>query len=104
VNKKILLSLMIVFVVSCALLYHVSYEEAKESAIAQLNAQQMIHAKQAAQGIEDYFTTWIGILTSLAKMNEIVNNDSQTTKDLELIYETHKEQIRSVTQYSLMEY
>lgn len=88
---------MIVFVVACALLYHVSYEEAKESAIAQLNGQQMIHAKQAAQGIEDYFTTWIGILTSLARMQEIVDHDFESVRDMELLYEAHKEQIKSVT-------
>jgi PAS domain S-box-containing protein len=62
-----------------------------------LNEEQLIHAKQAARGIEDFFTTWTGVLSSLAKMQEIADLDSDGKRYASFFYEAHKDQIRSIT-------
>ncbi|MBW1784552.1 MAG: PAS domain S-box protein, partial [Deltaproteobacteria bacterium] len=96
-KKTIPLLLICGFIGVCALLFYAFYDEARQTAVETLNEQQMIHAKQAAQGIEDFFSTWTGILTSLAKMDEIIDNDPEGKRYMGLFLEAHKKQIRSVT-------
>ncbi len=57
-NKKTFIALMIVCTAACAFLFNIFYREAKNTAITKLNEEQMIHAKQAARGIEEFFATW----------------------------------------------
>ena len=97
VNKRTFIALVIVFVATCALLFNVFYRETKNTAITKLNAEQMIHAKQAARGIEDFFRTWTRILTSLSKMDEIIDTSTDGKRFMNFFYEAHKEQIRSIT-------
>ena len=97
VNKKTLIALVIVFAATCALLFNVFYKEARNTAITKLNAEQIIHAKQAARGIEEFFATWTGILTSLSKMDEIIDTDTVGKRYMNFFYEAHQEQIRSIT-------
>jgi len=75
-KKRYLLSLIACFVGLCAFLFTVFYDEAEKTAIRQLNDQQQIHAKQAARGIEDFFTTWTGILNSFSKMDSMISADA----------------------------
>jgi len=96
-KKRTLLLLISGFVAVCVLLFSAFYDEAKKTAVQKLNEEQMIHAKQAARGIEEFFRTWTGILTSLARMDEIINNDADGKRYMGLFYEAHQEQIRSVT-------
>jgi len=96
-KKRTLLLLMSGFVAVCVLLFNAFYDEAKKTAVQKLNEEQMIHAKQAARGIEEFFRTWTGILTSLARMDEIIKNDTDGKRYMVLFYEAHQEQIRSVT-------
>jgi PAS domain S-box-containing protein len=97
INKRSLSFLVIVFTGICALVFNLLYEKAKESAVTRLNDEQMIHARQAARGIEEYFATWTGILTSLSRMNEVINIDEAGKRQMELFYDAHREQIRSFT-------
>lgn len=85
------------FLGGCVLLFHAFYDETRRTAVEKLNEQQMIHAKQAARGIEDFFRTWTGILTSLARMDEIIDNDADGKRYMGLILESHHAQIRSLT-------
>jgi PAS domain S-box-containing protein len=71
--------------------------EAKNAAIAKLNEEQMIHAQQAARGIEDIFATWTRILNSLSKMDAIIDNDAVGKRYMQFFYDDNQEQIRSVT-------
>jgi len=96
-KKRTLLLLISSFVAVCILLFCAFYYEAKKTAVQKLNEEQMIHAKQAAQGIEEFFRTWTGILTSLARMDEIIKNDTDGKRYMWLSFESHQEQIRSVT-------
>ena len=69
VKRRTLIFLITCFVGLCAYLFIVFYDEAKKTAIRQLNEEQQIHAKQAARGIEDFFATWTGTLNSFAKID-----------------------------------
>ncbi|QWV97878.1 PAS domain S-box protein [Geomonas nitrogeniifigens] len=81
----------------CALVFLFAYQQARESAVSRLHDEQMIHAKQAAQGIQDYFSTWSGILSSMARMKEIAAADASGRQQMEFFYDAHKEQIRAFT-------
>jgi PAS domain S-box-containing protein len=82
---------------ACAFLFDVFYKEAKNTAITKLNEEQMIHAKQAAQGIEDFFTRWTRILNSLSKMDEVIDADAVGKRYLKFFQEAHQEQIMAIT-------
>jgi PAS domain S-box-containing protein len=93
------MALALVLTGACAFLFNVFYREAKNTAITKLNEEQMIHARQAARGIEDFFTTWVQNLTSLSKIAEIIDNDPVGQRYLKLFYETNQKQkqIMSIT-------
>ena len=96
-NKRTFIVLAIVFTGACAFLFSVFYREAKNTAISKLNEEQMIHAKQAARGIEEFFATWTRSLNSLSKMDEIVDTGAVGTRYMKLFYEANQEQIKSIT-------
>ncbi|MCE5283831.1 MAG: PAS domain S-box protein [Deltaproteobacteria bacterium] len=96
-KKKVLFLLIAVFVGLAVFLFHTFYDEARKNAIDRLNEQQLIHARQAAQGIEDFFGTWTGILISLARMQEIVENNAAGKRYMGFFFEAHLGQIRSIT-------
>ena len=97
VKKRYLLSLIACLVGLSAYLFIAFYNEAEKTAIRQLNDRQQIHATQAARGIEDFFTTWTGILNSFSKMDSMISADADGKRNMTLFYETHHEQIRSIT-------
>lgn len=86
-----------IFVGACIILFYVFYFEAKKNAIEKFNEEQRIHAIQAARGIEEFFTTWTNVLNSLSRMDEIINNDIDGKRYMWLIFESHREQVKSVT-------
>ncbi|RJR16050.1 MAG: PAS domain S-box protein [Nitrospiraceae bacterium] len=96
-KKRVLVFLIICFTGLCALLFIVFYNNAEKTAIRQLNDEQKIHAKQAAHGIEDFFSTWAGILNSFSKIDALIDSDAEGKRYMELFYESHHEQIRSIT-------
>lgn len=96
-NNKIFVALVILMTGASALLFHAFYKEARNTAFTKLNDQQMIHAKQAAHGIEYFFKTWTGTLNSLSKMNEIIDADADGKRYMKIFYEAHRDQIRSIT-------
>lgn len=97
ITKRSFAFLVIVLTGICSLVFSLIYEQAKGSAINRLNDEQLIHAKQAARGIEEYFATWTGILTSMSKMSEIISVDAVGKRQMQLFYDAHQEQIRSFT-------
>ncbi|MRR58682.1 MAG: PAS domain S-box protein [Deltaproteobacteria bacterium] len=97
ITKRSLSLLIFVFAGICVLVFNLIYQKAKESAVKRLNDEQVLHARQAARGIEDYFATWTGTLTSLSKMSEVVTVDEVGKRQMELFYDAHHEQIRSFT-------
>ena len=96
-HKKTLIALAILFTGACAFLFTIFYRETENTAIAKLHEEQLIHARQAARGIEDFFATWTRSLISLSKMDEIIDNDAVGKRYMELLYEANQEQIMSIT-------
>lgn len=96
-KKTVFLLLMIFFALVCTLLFNSFFEEARKSAVKNLNEEQKIHAKQAAHGIEEYFETWGGILSSLAKIDEIVAVSPDGKRYMELFCNAHSDQVRAIT-------
>jgi PAS domain S-box-containing protein len=97
VSKRTFTVLTIVFTATCAFLFNIFYKEAKSTAITKLNEEQMIHAEQAARGIEDFFAMWTRDLNSFSKMDEIIDTDAVGKRHMKLFYEAHQEQITSIT-------
>jgi hypothetical protein len=95
--KRTFVPLALVLAGACAFLFNLFYTEAKNTAIAKLNEEQIIHAKQAARGIEDFFATWTRNLSALSKTDEIIDNDAVGKRYMKLFYEANHEQIMSIT-------
>jgi two-component system cell cycle sensor histidine kinase/response regulator CckA len=91
------LALVIIFLGASVFLFYSFYREARNSAITKLHEEQTIHAQQAARGIEDFFATWTRNLTSLAKMDAIIDNDAVGQRYLQLFFEANQGQIESIT-------
>ena len=96
-NKKTFIALLITFTGVCVFLFYTFYKEAKNTAIRHTNETQMVHAKVAARGIEEYFTNWIGILDALSKTDDIIANNTDGTRLMKLLYEAHHDEIISIT-------
>ncbi len=63
--------LALAFAGVCAFVFSFVYSSARNNTIAQLNAEQRLHTRQVAQGIEDFFVTWTSSLEALARMDAV---------------------------------
>lgn len=96
-RKAIFIALALVIAGACVFIFEGIYQEAKSAAITKLNQQQMIYARQAARGIEEYFATWTGNLNALSQMNTVVADDREGKAVLKLFYETNQARIMEIT-------
>jgi signal transduction histidine kinase len=96
-RKVIFISLAIVIAGACIFIFEGIYQEAKSAAITKLDQQEMIYARQAARGIEEYFATWTGNLNALSRMNSVVADDREGNAVLKLFYETNQARIMEIT-------
>lgn len=96
-KKKWLLFLLVLLLGLCASLFTFFYQEAKREAIRNINIQQSLHSQQAAQGIQDFFALWKGILTSLAESRHIIDLDRTGKESIGSFYQAHHEQIRAIS-------
>lgn len=96
-KKGRLLFLIIALIGACSILFTLFYGKAKDAAIRKLNEEQLIHAKQAAHGIEDFLATWTGILGSLSTLPPIIHVTPEGKKYLDIFLKAHQEQLRSLT-------
>jgi len=95
--KKRTLIVFAIFLSASVFLFNSFYKESKSIAIAKLNGEQMIHAKQAARGIEGFFEMWTRSLTYLSNIDQIVDIDTAGKRYLELFYDVNQDQIMSIT-------
>lgn len=96
-NKITYIILLVVFTYLCAFLFDTFYKEAKNTAIKNTNEAQMIHAKQAAHGIEQYFKIWTGIQTAFSNIDEVINSDSVGKRYLKQLNDSHRDEIIAIT-------
>jgi len=95
-RKTIFVSIAIGIAVACVFIFEGIYQQAKSTVIAKLDQQEMIYARQAARGIEDYFATWTGNLNALSQMNTVVADDREGKAVLKLFYETNQARIMEI--------
>jgi C4-dicarboxylate-specific signal transduction histidine kinase len=95
-RKVIFVSLAIVVAAGCIFIFEDIYQEAKRAAVTKLNQQQTIYARQAAQGIEEFFATWTRYLNALAGMNSVVADDREGKAILKLLYEANQVRITEI--------
>jgi signal transduction histidine kinase len=93
-HKRTFISLALAIAGACAFLFNSFYREAQNVAITKLNEQQIIHAQQAARGIEDFFATWTRSLNSLSQMDVVIAGDGSVLKHF---YESRQAQIMAIT-------
>lgn len=96
-TKRLFIVITSVFTCACVLLFCIFYQEAKNAAIVKLHEEQMIHAMQAARGIEDFFAMWTRSLNSLAKMDPIIAIDATGKSFMDLYYKAHREEVLAIT-------
>ena len=95
--KTIFISLAIAIAGASVFIFEGIYQEAKSAAIAKLDQQQMIYARQAARGIEEFFATWAGNLNALSQMSAVAADGSEGEAVLKLFYETNRVRIMEIT-------
>jgi signal transduction histidine kinase len=95
-RKAIFIALALIFAGACVFIFQGVYEEAKSAAITKLDQQEMIYARQAARGIEEYFATWTGNLKALSQMNSVVVDGPEGKAVLKLFYETNQARIMEI--------
>ncbi len=95
-RKAVLIFLAIASAGACVVIFEGIYQEAKSAAITKLNQQQMIYARQAARGIEEFFAAWTANLNALSKMNAVVADDREGKAVLNLFYETNQSRIMEI--------
>ena len=86
----------------CLYLFQMIYSEVKEKTIADLNSQQLIHAKQAGRGIEEYFSDLITFLTKVSESGHVISLDDQGRKELDFALKINREGIKAITRVDEM--
>jgi len=74
-----------------------AYEEVKSKTITEFNTQQMIHAKQAAKGIEGFFDNYYRNLTYLSEIDDIISFNDRGKKLMKTFYNHNSKEIRAIT-------
>ncbi|MHB8772691.1 MAG: PAS domain S-box protein [Syntrophales bacterium] len=85
------------WIAACLLLFHTFYQDAKEAAIADLNARQTIHAKQAAKGIEAFFDHWTDLLAKTGQRRSIIRLDDEGKRQMDFILSNHQDGIKGIS-------
>ena len=96
-RHKYLYGLLIAVVCVCLYLFHVIYSEVKEKTISDLNSRQLIFARQAGRGIEEYFSDLIIFLTKISESGHVISLDDQGRKEMDFALKTNREEIKAIT-------
>ncbi len=86
-----------VWILFCSYFFHVLYTDARTKAIKELNARQLIHAKQAAAGIEALIDHWMTFLAVAARKDSIIDLDEHGKEHIRFTLIAHKNDISAVT-------
>ena len=101
-KHRYLFGLLLGVVCFCLYLFQMIYSEVKEKTIADLNSQQLIHAKQAGRGIEEYFSDLITFLTKVSESGHVISLDDQGRKELDFALKINREGIKAITRVDEM--
>ena len=87
---------VLIVVVGYVLLY-LTYKDVKQEIVEDLNARQMIHARQAARGIEAFFDDQIDILQNLARNEHLALLDETGKRMMREFQLSHSEEVSIIT-------
>ncbi|MCD8491696.1 MAG: cache domain-containing protein [Geovibrio sp.] len=90
--------LIILFTAAFAALY-VSYAEVRKKSLEKLAERQMLLAKQAVTGIEEFFGSYTNMFMQYTLAPEMVNFDNEGKRLIRTLYTFNKRQFRAVTRY-----
>ncbi len=85
-KHRYLFGVLCIWIFICAYSFQSIFSDAKEKAIDELNAQQMIHAIQAQHGIEEFFQNTIALMNNITKSDHIIHLDDQGRQELDFAY------------------
>ncbi len=89
--------IILAFILTGGYLFFVTYENVKRETIDNLNARQMLHARQAAKGIEAFFDDHIRLLESLAKDPDIISLNPEGRKLMREFHASHAGEINIIS-------
>lgn len=95
-NYRFWSAISVVLFVLCISLFYYLYTDEKEKTIDELNARQLVHAKQAAKGLENYIDSWIKQLSIIARNESVIKLKPSGKKFIDSFYEEQKEHIKSL--------
>lgn len=94
---KLFFGLFIIYTSLCFLFFYLTYADAKEKAIFELNTRQTIHAKQAVKGIESLFQDLISSLANIAKSENIIDLNDQGKRMIDFSLKIAPDSVRAIT-------
>jgi diguanylate cyclase (GGDEF)-like protein/PAS domain S-box-containing protein len=83
--------------VLCGALLYGAYSVARQEALDNLNAQQTILARQASQGIQDYFGNLRNLAWSVAQNSHVVDLDKEGEKYLQTVLRENAREVLGIT-------
>ncbi len=89
--------IIMAFILTGGFLFYITYENVKRETIDNLNARQMLHARQAAKGIEAFFDDHIRLLESLAKDPDIISLNPEGRKLMREFQASHAGEISIIS-------
>ncbi len=95
-HPKLIATFLVLFSL-CIYLFYSTYEEVEKKTIDQLNLQQMVHARQAANGIQSFFDHYRNQLSYLARLDDVAYLSGKGEEILRLFYESNRHEILAVS-------
>lgn len=89
-------AMLTILVATSGFLLYSTYINVKNRAIEQLNTQQLMHAKKAAKKIQGFFQRHSELLGNLSKFDHLVALDQQGKDLMQVFFENHSSEIRSI--------
>jgi PAS domain S-box-containing protein len=91
------IGIFILLLVACFLVTLFIYNDVESTTIDQVNTEQMIHARQAGEGIVRFFSMYNSTLTFLAGNNHIIAMDPEGRQLFRAFFLAHSDEISSIT-------
>lgn len=96
--KKYTVFFILLLILSCcSFLFYLSYRDVQIKTIAAFNNEQRIMARQAARGIQSFFTEYAISLGYLAKQKDIVDLNQAGRERIKEFYNQHADKISAIT-------
>ena len=96
-KQRYILPFLAFMLCNCFFLFYFFYNQAKQEAIKNTNNQQLLYARQAARGIEEFFSNWTRTLTTLSELGSIIDMDEGGKQDIRLLYRENPDRVRAIT-------